>query len=493
MSQQNLSNDVLAVLPANVARPKYDRTKVTPGILHFGVGAFHRSHQALTIDRLLAKGLANDWGIIGVGLLANDIKMRDALIPQDCLYTLITKHADGNFEYQVIGSIIDYLFAPDLPAKVIEKICDPEIRIISLTITEGGYSFDRATGEFDPTTAGIASDLKDSTNPVSAFGFIYEGLKKRRALGISAPTIQSCDNIQGNGDVAKKMMVAFAELKDPEFATWMQENVAFPNAMVDRITPVTAPADIELASKAIGFEDKWPVPCESFFQWVIEDHFPMGRPPFEEAFVQMVEDVIPYELMKLRLLNASHQALCYFGRLSNYTYAHEALADPLIEKLLRRFMDEEATPTLSPVPGVDLALYKSQLIERFSNPKILDTVARLAAETSDRIPKWLIPIIRENLASAGQVKLSAAVVASWARYDEGVDELGNPINVVDPLKDELMAIAAKQKTNPMAFIENRKLFGDLASNPRFTEPYLVTLDSLHKVGAQETLADLLNY
>jgi mannitol 2-dehydrogenase len=493
MSQQNLSNDVLAVLPANVARPKYDRTKVTPGILHFGVGAFHRSHQALTIDRLLTKGLANDWGIIGVGLLANDIKMRDALIPQDCLYTLITKHADGNFEYQVIGSIIDYLFAPDLPAKVIEKICDPEIRIISLTITEGGYSFDRATGEFDPTTAGIASDLKDSTNPVSAFGFIYEGLKKRRALGISAPTIQSCDNIQGNGDVAKKMMVAFAELKDPEFATWMQENVAFPNAMVDRITPVTAPADIELASKAIGFEDKWPVPCESFFQWVIEDHFPMGRPPFEEAFVQMVEDVIPYELMKLRLLNASHQALCYFGRLSNYTYAHEALADPLIEKLLRRFMDEEATPTLSPVPGVDLALYKSQLIERFSNPKILDTVARLAAETSDRIPKWLIPIIRENLASAGQVKLSAAVVASWARYDEGVDELGNPINVVDPLKDELMAIAAKQKTNPMAFIENRKLFGDLASNPRFTEPYLVTLDSLHKVGAQETLADLLNY
>jgi mannitol 2-dehydrogenase len=493
MSQQNLSNDVLAVLPANVARPKYDRTKVTPGILHFGVGAFHRSHQALTIDRLLTKGLANDWGIIGVGLLANDIKMRDALIPQDCLYTLITKHADGNFEYQVIGSIIDYLFAPDLPAKVIEKICDPEIRIISLTITEGGYSFDRATGEFDPTTAGIASDLEDSTNPVSAFGFIYEGLKKRRALGISAPTIQSCDNIQGNGDVAKKMMVAFAELKDPEFATWMLENVAFPNAMVDRITPVTAPADIELASKAIGFEDKWPVPCESFFQWVIEDHFPMGRPPFEEAFVQMVEDVIPYELMKLRLLNASHQALCYFGRLSNYTYAHEALADPLIEKLLRRFMDEEATPTLSPVPGVDLALYKSQLIERFSNPKILDTVARLAAETSDRIPKWLIPIIRENLASAGQVKLSAAVVASWARYDEGVDELGNPINVVDPLKDELMAIAAKQKTNPMAFIENRKLFGDLASNPRFTEPYLMTLDSLHKVGAQETLADLLNY
>ena len=316
-------------------------------------------------------------------------------------------------------------------------------------------------------------------------------LFRSRALGISAPTIQSCDNIQGNGDVAKKMMVAFAKLKDPEFAIWMQENVAFPNAMVDRITPVTAPADIELASKAIGFEDKWPVPCESFFQWVIEDHFPLGRPPFEEAFVQMVEDVIPYELMKLRLLNASHQALCYFGRLSNYTYAHEVLADPLIEKLLRRYMDEEATPTLAPVPGVDLAFYKNQLIERFSNPQVLDTVARLAAESSDRIPKWLVPVIRENLANGGQVKLSAAVVASWARYDEGIDELGNPINVVDPLKDELMAIAVKQKENPKAFIQNQKLFGDLASDARFTEPYLATLDSLHKVGAQKTLAELL--
>lgn len=489
---KRLSNGVLNELPANVLRPKYDRTKVTPGILHFGVGAFHRSHQALTIDRLLAAGEGFDWGIIGVGLLPNDFKMRDALIPQDCLYTLITKHADGKQDFQVIGSIIDYLFAPDSPAKVIEKLIDPAIRIVSLTITEGGYSFDRVTGEFDPNTPGVKDDVQDSSNPKSTFGFIYEGLKKRRELGIAPFTIQSCDNIQGNGDVAKKMIVAFAKIKDPSFAEWIADNVAFPNSMVDRITPVTAPEDVALAQKGIGVSDHWPVPCEPFFQWVLEDHFPLGRPPFEKALVQMVKDVMPYELMKLRLLNASHQGLCYFGRLSNYVYVHEVMQDPLIEKLLRRYMDEEATPTLSPVPGVDLSAYKNELIERFSNPQVLDTVARLAAESSDRIPKWLIPVVREQLAADRQVKLCAAIVASWARYDEGIDELGNPINVVDPLKEELMAIAKTQLENPKAFIENERLFGNLATETRFTEPYLKVLASLHQDGAQKTLVDLLS-
>jgi mannitol 2-dehydrogenase len=489
---KRLSNELLKDLPQEVAKPSYDRNLVKPGILHFGVGAFHRSHQALTIDRLLEKGLAQDWGIIGVGLLPSDFKMRDALVPQDCLYTLITKHSNGKIDYQVIGSIISYLFAPDNPAHVIEKMIDPSIRIVSLTITEGGYSFDRVSGEFDPTTPGVRQDIENSTAPQSAFGFIYEGLRKRKELGIPAFTIQSCDNIQGNGDVAKKMLVAFAKLKDPTFAKWIEENVAFPNSMVDRITPVTAPADIKLASEKIGMEDHWPVPCEPFFQWVIEDHFPLGRPPFEKAYVQMVDDVMPYELMKLRLLNASHQGLCYFGRLRNYVYVHEVMQDPLIEKLLRRYMDEEATPTLSPVPGVDLVKYKNQLIERFSNPQVLDTVARLAAESSDRIPKWLIPVVREQLASNGQVKLSAAIVASWARYDEGVDELGNPIEVVDPLKDELMAIAKNQINDPKSFIENKRLFGDLAKDDRFTKPYLETLNKLHQDGAEKALEKVLS-
>lgn len=489
---KRLSNAVISELPKNVLVPKYNRTSITPGILHFGVGAFHRSHQALTIDKLMSQGLAQDWGIIGVGLLNSDKGMLEALKPQDCLYTLITKHHDGKLDFHVIGSIIDYIFAPENPDLVLEKLIDPAIRIVSLTITEGGYSFDRVTGEFDPTTKGIKDDLVGGSKPVSAFGFIVEGLSRRRELGIAPFTVQSCDNIQGNGDVAKKMIVEFAKLKDPEIANWINDHVNFPNSMVDRITPTTSKGDIELAAKNLGVEDAWPVPCEPFFQWVIEDHFSLGRPPFELSEVQMVQDVMPYELMKLRLLNASHQGLCYFGRLSGYTYVHEVMNDPKIVKLIRRYMDEEASPTLSPVPGVDLKTYKDQLIQRFSNSHVLDTVARLAAESSDRIPKWLLPVIREQLTANGSVSLSAAIVASWARYDEAVDEEGNPILVVDPLKDELIAIAKSQRENPKAFIENEKLFGNLASNSRFTEPYLATLKSLHNEGAQKTLEVILN-
>lgn len=485
-----LTNASLNSLPESVQRPTYDRSKIKAGILHFGVGAFHRSHQALALDQLMAQGKANDWGIIGVGLLPGDSKMRDALKPQDCLYTLVTKFSDGKFQYQVIGSIIDYIFAPDDPQVLLEKLADPQIKIVSLTITEGGYSFDRVTGEFDPTTPAIAKDLVSATNPVSSFGYIVEGLRLRREKGIEPFTIQSCDNIQENGEVAKKMITAFAKMKDSDLGAWIEANVAFPNSMVDRITPVTLPEDVAATEKHLGLVDAWPVVCEPFFQWVIEDHFPLGRPKFEDAHVQMVKDVMPYELMKLRLLNGSHQGLCYFGRLSGYHYVHEVLQDPLISQFLTNYMNKEATPTLRPVPGVNLDDYKKQLIERFSNAQVKDTVARLAAESSDRIPKWLVPVIREQLAADRDVTLCAAIVASWARYDEEIDENGKPIDVVDPLKNELVAIAKTQRQNPLAFIENKKLFGDLAGDERFTKPYLAALDSLHKVGAQKTLASL---
>lgn len=484
-----LSNEVLRNLPNEVDVPAYDRSKVTPGILHLGVGAFHRSHQALTIDNLLAQGLAQDWGIIGVGLLKSDDRMLTALAPQECLYTLVTKYPTGQFNYRVIGSIISYLYAPQNPKAVLDLLISPQIRIVSLTITEGGYSFDRATGEFDPTAPGIAADLQAVGLPVSAFGFIVEGLRLRRELGIAPFTVQSCDNIQGNGDVAKKMITEFTKIKNPELAEWITSNVAFPNAMVDRITPATSQADISSTAVKLGVEDQWPVTCEPFFQWVIEDHFPLGRPPFEKANVQMVKDVAPYELMKLRLLNISHQGLCYFARLSSYTYVHEAMADPLIVELLHRYLNE-ATPTLLPVPGVDLTEYKAQLIERFSNGYVLDTVARLAAETSDRIPKWLLPVVRELLNANLPVQISAAIVASWARYDEAIDEEGNTIEVIDPLKEELIAIARTQRANPLAFIENEKLFGNLAQDSRFSEPYLKALNSLHSVGAQLTIKNL---
>lgn len=486
-----LSAATLKDVAQGVALPNYDRTQLKTGILHFGVGGFHRAHMAMTIDQLLNAGLAKDWAICGVGLLEHDRRIANVMAEQDCLYTLILKHPDGHRETSVIGSIIEYIFAPENQQRLIEKLASPDTKIVSLTITEGGYNFDRVTGEFMETTPAVAADLVAGATPSTAFGYITEGLRLRRDRGLQPFTVQSCDNIQGNGDVAKKMFVAFAKLKDAELGEWIEANVHFPNSMVDRITPVTAAEDIDEAGQIIGLEDKWPVVAEPFFQWVIDDEFNLGRPPFEQAGVQMVEDVMPYELMKLRLLNASHQGLTYFGYLSGYRYAHEATTDPVIAKFLLKYMEEEATPTLLPVPGVDLDDYRKTLIARFSNPEVKDTLARLCAESSDRIPKWLVPVIHERLAQGGDVTLSAAVVASWARYAEGVDELGEPINVVDPLKDELVPIAKSQREHPLAFIENRQLFGNLVDNENFTKPYLAALNSLFENGAHATVAALV--
>ncbi|MBC7518763.1 MAG: mannitol dehydrogenase family protein [Microbacteriaceae bacterium] len=483
-----LSAATLSQLGTDVARPGYDRSAITAGIVHIGVGGFHRAHQAVAIDRLLTLGLAQEWGICGVGLLEGDRRMKQIFDEQDCLYTVVVKHADGKREPSVIGSIVQYLFAPDDPTAVIEKMASPDIRIVSLTITEGGYNFDRVTGEFVASTPTVAADLVAGSIPVSAFGFVTEALRLRRERGIPPFTVQSCDNIQGNGDMAQRMFTSFARIKDPDLADWISETVRFPNAMVDRITPVTSAEDITATAELIGLDDGWPVVCEPFFQWVIEDDFPLGRPPYERAGAQMVTDVEPYEYMKLRLLNASHQGLCYFGYLSGYRFAHEATRDPAISSFLTRYMDREATPTLHPVPGIDLGAYKAMLIERFSNPEVRDTLARLCAESSDRIPKWLVPVIRDQLRTGGEIDCSAAIVASWARYDEGIDEQGEAITVVDPLRDELMAIAATQRENPLAFLENTQLFGDLAENKRFAAAYLAALNSLIENGAHATVA-----
>ena len=485
-----LSNATLGQVRAGVETPRYDRSQVTTGIVHFGVGGFHRAHMAMALDDLMNEGKALDWGICGVGLMEFDRKMKDALQGQDCLYTLTLKHPDGRRDARVIGSIVEYLFAPDDAEAVIEKMADPNTKIVSLTITEGGYNFDRVTGEFDASNATVAGDLADGATPKTAFGFVTEALRRRRDRGIEPFTVLSCDNIQGNGDIAKKMLLAFAQLKDANLATWIDANVAFPNSMVDRITPVTSAEDIAEAEEKLGLADAWPVVAEPFFQWVIEDHFTLGRPNFDEVGVQFVEDVEPYELMKLRLLNASHQGLTYFGYLSGYRFAHEAVSDPAIAGFLLKYMDNEATPTLRPVPGIDLDVYKHTLIERFSNPEVRDTLARLCAESSDRIPKWLVPVIREQLARGGDVTRSAAIVASWARYAEGIDEEGNEIVVVDPLKDQLVPIAKSQRSNPLAFIQNESLFGDLAKNETFSTAYLAALKSLFENGAHKTVQAL---
>ena len=370
---------------------------------------------------------------------------------------------------------------------MLETLADPGTRIVSLTITEGGYHVNPVTGGFDATDAGLQADLLPGAVPGTAFGLVTEALARRRERGVPAFTVMSCDNIPGNGDVARRMLTAFARLRDADLAEWVEREVPFPNSMVDRITPVTTDEDRERLAEQFGVEDGWPVVCEPFTQWALEDSFRDDRPPLEDVGVQLVPDVEPYELMKLRLLNASHQALCYLGYLAGYRYAHEVCQDPLFTRFLRAYMDQEATPTLEPVPGVDLEAYKGQLIERFANPEVRDTLARLCAESSDRIPKWLVPVVRERLAAGGDVRHAALVIASWARYAEGVDEQGEPIEVVDRLRDTLVERARRQSEDPLVFLRDPDLFGDLVDDDRFVAAYRWALDSLHGKGARATL------
>ncbi len=486
-----LTSATLPQLADRLAVSGYDRSRLRVGIVHLGVGGFHRAHQAMYLDRLMGEGKALEWGICGVGVLPVDARMRDALGAQDCLYTLVEKAPDGTWQARIIGSIVEYLLAPDDPERVVERMTDPAVRIVSLTVTEGGYNFDPVSGEFVADAPDVVHDVDEPEAPRTSFGLVVEALARRRERGVAPFTVMSCDNIPGNGSVARRSFSAFAALRDPELAEWVRTAVSFPDSMVDRITPVTTDADREEVEQRYGVADRWPVVCEPFAQWVLEDAFSSGRPPWEDAGVQVVEDVEPYELMKLRLLNASHQALCYFAYLAGYRLVHEACQDPLWARFLRQYMDAEATPTLEPVPGVDLDTYKSTLLERFSNAQVRDTVARLCAESSDRIPKWLVPVVHAQIASGGPLHRSAAVVASWARYAEGVDEQGNPIELVDRLADRLQERARRQREEPLAFLADRALFGDLVDDERFVAAYLSALEWLHHDGARATLQALV--
>ena len=352
-----LTAENLSQLNAGVSLPRYDRRRVTAGIVHIGVGGFHRAHQAMYIDTLMNNGAAIDWGICGVGLQRSNTTMRDVMAAQDGLYTLVLRHSDGTWEARVIGAIVGYLFAPDDPEAVIEKMADPGTRIVSLTITEGGYNLDAVTGDFNSLDESVVADLRPGAIPRTVFGLVIEALARRRERGVPPFTILSCDNIQGNGHVSQRAFTAFARLRDPDLADWMTRHVRFPNCMVDRITPQTTEPDRAELSRRFGIDDQWPVLCEPFTQWVLEDDFVDGRPPLEDVGVQIVPDVEPYELMKLRLLNASHQALWYPGYLVGYRLVHEVTADPLFVRFLLDYMAQEAIPTLRPVPGVDLEHY----------------------------------------------------------------------------------------------------------------------------------------
>ncbi|WP_025732352.1 mannitol dehydrogenase family protein [Carnimonas nigrificans] len=484
-----LNNDILATLAnhPNVQLPTYDRTRLEVSIVHFGVGGFHRSHQAMYLDTLMCQSEeALKWGICGVGLMENDRRMQEVLDHQQGLYTLLVKKPDGDIDARVIGSLGEYLYAPDDPFAVIKRMAHPSTRIVSLTITEGGYNFDPATAQFDFDNPNVISDLEGYPQRTT-FGLICSALDIRRQAGLDPFTVMSCDNIHNNGDIARDTFLAFAERKSKALAEWMALHVKFPNAMVDRITPATTDDDRRLVREKFGIEDAWPVVCEPFKQWVVEDSFTQGRPELEKVGVQYVDDVLPYELMKLRLLNCGHLAIGLLGYLAGFRYVHDVCEDPLFVDFLTRYMEREASPTLAPVPGVDLDEYRHQLIERFANPQIRDTLARLCAESSEKLPKWLVPVIRDQLASDGELHMCAIIVAGWARYAEGVDDQGEHYEIVDRQSDMVSAMAGLNDSKPDAFLKNVHWFGDLAEYERFHALYLEMLESLHSKGARATL------
>jgi mannitol 2-dehydrogenase len=488
-TQLNAAN--LNLLDPNIQVPRYDRQKVGQAIMHVGVGGFHRAHQAVYMDDLFNQGGDPQWGYCGVGLLKHDARMRDVMRSQDCLYALVERSMEGD-KARIIGSIVNFLFAPDDPQKVIEQMASPNTRIVSLTITEGGYYIDQSTGELDAKHPDIQYDLAHPHEPHCSFGYLLEALDRRRNRGLPPFTLMSCDNIQSNGEVAKKMLTAFAELRDPVFRNWLRENCLFPNSMVDRITPATTDEHRTLVKEKFGIDDGWPVMTEPFKQWVIEDHFEQGRPAWESVGAQMTTDVLPYEKMKLRLLNASHQALCYIGMLLGYEFVHETMEDRDIRKLVKKMMDEEVTPLLSEVPGVDLTDYKRTLIERFANPAIRDQLSRIGIYGSSGIPKFVLPSIQEQLQRGGPIKLLSFTVASWFRYLSGVDESGKEMPMLDPMASTLRERAKAAGRDAGRLLAMREVFSEeLANSPAFVKQVNDTLNSFYEKGARATLVSNL--
>ena len=476
----------LSKLDPKIQVPQYDRQKVGRAIMHVGVGGFHRAHQALYTDDLLNQGEDSQWGFCGVGLLKHDARIREVMQSQDCLYTLVERSLAGDTA-RIIGSIVNFSFAPDDSQKVIEQMASPTTRILSLTITEGGY-YISSTGELDAQHPDLQRDLANPHEPSCAFGYILEALDRRRIRGLAPFTVMSCDNIQSNGEVAKKMLMAFAELRDPQLKNWMAENCLFPNSMVDRITPATTDEHRNLVKEKFGIDDGWPVMTESFKQWVIEDHFVQGRPKWEQVGAQMTSDVLPYEKMKLRLLNASHQALCYIGMLLGYQLVHETMEDPDIRRLVEKMMDDEVTPILSEVPGVDLTEYKKTLIERFANPAIRDQLSRIGIYGSSGIPKFVLPTVEEQLKRGGPTKLLSFTVASWFRYLDGLDESGKEMPMLDPMAPKLRERAKAAGKDARQLLGMREVFSEeLANAPAFAKQVSDMLNSFYADGARATL------
>jgi mannitol-1-phosphate/altronate dehydrogenase len=484
MKPVRLRRATLPDLRQHVRVPAYARESVAPGIVHLGLGGFHRAHMArFTHDLFEIEPTAREWGIVGAGLLPSDRRMHDVLTTQDGLYTLIERSASEE-TVSVIGSIVELVHSADDSAALLQIIDRPSIRIVSLTVTENGYCLNAATKKLDFAHPTIAADLANPERPHSAVAIITEGLRRRMTAGGAAFTALSCDNIQHNGNVLRQAVLEFADRRDAKLSAWIERNGRFPNTMVDRITPVTSADAIADLTARHGIDDGWPVFCETFRQWVIEDDFTQGRPQWERVGAQFVEDVAAYEFMKLRLLNTSHLAIAGLGKLAGYTFVDETMRDARLRRYMGALMDRETGPTLPRVPGIDLAAYKATLIERFANPNVKDTVERVNTDAPLNV---LVDPIRDRLRKGESVQLLALALAAWMRRMRAVDERGEHIDIRHPAADLLRDKAVEGGADPRAMLGIERLFGELARDERLVNAVGKWLGSLYAVGAAETL------
>ncbi|NNE80902.1 MAG: mannitol dehydrogenase family protein [Silicimonas sp.] len=480
VAARKLSNTTLSDLGAEIQRPTYDRSALTPGIVHIGLGNFHRGHQAWYLHRLMQQGMALDWAIIGAGVRAGDEAQRQRLAAQDYLTTLIELDPAGQ-SAEVIGSMIGFVPVEEGNAALIAQMADPAIRIVSLTVTEGGYYIDPVTKGFDATHADIEHDAANPGAPRTAFGAMVAALKQRRERGIGPLTGQSCDNLQGNGAILRQTVVSLARLSDPDLADWIDANCTFPNSMVDCIVPATGPKELELA-RSFGIDDAAPVTHENFRQWVIEDDFCAGRPDWDKAGATFSDDVHAYEAMKIRILNGGHQILANAGEILSVEYISGCMAHPLIGSFFRKAATQEIAPHVDPVPGMAPEDYVDLIDRRFSNPQIVDTVRRVAFDGSSRHTGFILPVLREALAAGTSIEGLALTEALWARMCEGTREDGSTIEPNDPFWSDLTKAAKAARTDPAAWLGQSQFYGDLARNPRFAEDFGRWLDLIWSDG-----------
>ena len=489
MDELKLSLANVPAIAKKIPIPRYARSSLSPGIIHFGVGNFHRALLAVYLDDLFNKGHDHDWALVGAGVMPSDEAMRQRMAAQDFLTTVVEQDNDLSTAH-ITGPMVDFISPNDKPA-MMARLCDPSIRIVSLTITEGGYFIDPATGKFNPLHPAIAHDGAHPHEPTTVFGFIVAGLAARRATGIPAYTVMSCDNVPHNGVVTKNAVVGLARLSNPVLADWIKSNVAFPNGMVDRITPATGDRERKICAEVFGVADTWPIFCEEFKQWVVEDNFPSGRPAWEKVGATFVKDVTPYEHMKIRILNGGHAVIAYIAGLLDIHFVHEAMENALVRGFLAKIEHDEIIPTVPPVPNTNLQDYYKLVDRRFSNPKIADTVRRLCLDGSNRQPKFIVPVVADRLKAGKGINGLALESALWCRYCFGTTDSGAVIEPNDPSWDRLQKIAQAAKTNPSAWLAMSDIYGDVAHNAEFRDSFVAALNAVWTKGAKATVEEYL--